>query len=161
MKQMIYSLSGWREVEMEPFFDDDDDERDLNAYLSARGYEKALDFPAEQFDMFGDLSIWRGGEKATAFPYLVMFSWEWTAGQETFWCDSFPAMLSLLSQQLLPCTQAMAMAQTIEHMTKIVQKAFHAWHGHDEINMCIECDPQGMQAMRTRRTAKQAQKNHA
>lgn len=73
---------------------------------------------------------------------------------EQVWIPTFPDWLTFLAHYG-PAAATYMLQSRLHEIGQLLEKCFQAWHGHDAMNLCHECDPHGYaRHMERRRAAK-------
>jgi hypothetical protein len=136
--QHFYTADGLRaDRTLPPMIEDD---VGFETWFAEHGYEQVSGLP-EYHPRLGGFGEWRVWRNPTAtWPYAVIFDWS-PNDVELIWCDGLPSMFDFAAKYLVPFAQTGKLNWTLSLIEDALDKAFHAWHGHEIWATCRECAP--------------------
>lgn len=126
----------WRLVDDPVVYEDGVDVEDA---IRAAGFEPFDGFGADFFGASMSIfEVWSRSEGRLHADYLVVWSPNGDRWEE-FRAADLPSLLSLY-QLLTPIASQRSSQELGELLSKVLSRAFEAWHGHQLNQVCCECD---------------------
>lgn len=127
---------------------------DDGKWLPRIGYQSSYDEHVGHEMLPGGYSTAVAIDPQAPYRYLVFINAPRDHVEE-IWIPTFADWLAFLGQ-VGPAATGFAIQQCLSEMRTTLEKLFQAWHGHDAIDLCHECDPHGYaRQIERRRTARE------
>jgi hypothetical protein len=132
---------GWQ-----PFPDPLPEDVEITPWLQDQGYA-STSYQLMRF-VPGGYELWTHTTETQPHRYVVLLELP-DASSAVVFLVSVPTLMDYLRLYARPALAAALMVQGND-VTQVLEKAFQAWHGHSPLDICDDCDPDGMKAERSR-----------
>ena len=123
------------------------------------GYDFGEHSGCPDIEYVGQWTIWCARHAEQAFQYVLALGCP--GGAYTLvWLPQLPDLMAYLARYG-GIGQAQVLQGYLEEMNITLRRAFMAWHGHDAITFCRDCDPKAYDAWQQQRAKRAAQQRIA